>query len=69
MALNGLVKTKEGSMSLKKTILRYCLLSYNAVMIEITKMNPDDNAMPAPKEKGLLLAEETDRFNVKNSRH
>ena len=68
MALNGLVKTKEGSMSLKKTILRYCLLSYNAVMIQITKMAPDD-AMQAPEEKGLLLAEEADQFNVKNSRH
>ena len=68
MALNGLVKTKEGSMTLKRTILRYCLLSYNAVMIQITKMNPD-NPMPAPEEKGLLLAEETEQFNLKNSRH
>ena len=68
MALNGLVKTKEGSMTFKKTILRYCLLSYNAVMIQITKMNPD-NPMPAPEEKGLLLAEETEQFNLKNSRH
>ena len=68
MTLNGLVKTQEGSMTLKRTILRHCLLSYNAVMIQITKMAPDD-AMQAPEEKGLLLAEEADQFNVKSSRH
>ena len=36
MVLNCWVLSGEGSLELKKTILRYCLLSYNAVMIQIS---------------------------------
>ena len=82
MVLNGLVRSGKGSTSLKKTILRYCLLSYNAVLINITKKAkkskmssscyPDDsdtNAIEDPEEKGLLLAEDADQFNMTNSRY
>ena len=71
MALNGWVQPLPNSLVLKKTILRYCLLSYNSVMIQITGSAKNDKnmAMDAPKEKGLLLPEELGQFNAKNSRH
>ena len=70
MVLNGLVKSGKDSLSLKKTILRYCLLSYNAVMINITKNARKSKMMVEdPEEKGLLLPGDADQFNMKNSRN
>ena len=70
MVLNGLVKSGKDSLSLKKTILRYCLLSYNAVMINITKNARKSKMMVEdPEEKGLLLQGDADQFNMKNSRN
>ena len=85
LVLNGLVSNsrKEDSMHLKKTILRYCLLSYNAVMIQISKkakkskissccpdkQRVETNAIEDPEEKCLLLPEDADQFNTRNSRY
>ena len=68
MTLNGLVKTTKGSMELKKSILRYCLLSYHAVIIQITRYNKNCK-IPAPQEKQLLLSNEAQKFNIGSPRN
>ena len=87
MVLNCLVKSEEDSeenskrLKLKKNILRYCLLSYHAVMIQLSKRETitfnwtcccsrsteeDKNVNEDPKS---YFSEDTDQFNIKNSRH
>ena len=82
MVLNCLVKSEEGSMELKKTILKYCLLSYNEVMIQISqreikksmicrlfRIKEDIGAIKDPEHyfKETLTIDEFNQFNMQES--
>ena len=65
MFLNGMVPRSHDSLALKKTILRYCLLSYHAVIVQITRDNKK-HKMEGAMGKDLIKSNEVQKFNLSN---